>query len=147
MNEQQRAVACIRSSTEHIAALIQERDELQKQVWRYEKHGVTCQTYGNKVESTCSECNVHENYTSHNNTDGLCPATKPNGVCGCYEKGFTDGMNEFLLYETTPPAQPAAWVGLMRGVRVDGDSVVISTKNNDAARQLCMALLEKNGGA
>jgi hypothetical protein len=107
MNEQQRAVACIRSSTEHIAALIQERDELQKQVWRYEKHGVTCQTYGNKVESTCSECNVHENYTSHNNVDGLCPATKPNGVCGCYQKGFTDGMNEFLLYETTPPAQPA----------------------------------------
>jgi hypothetical protein len=30
-------------------------------------------------------------------------ATKPNGVCGCYEKGFTDGMNEFLLYKTTPP--------------------------------------------
>lgn len=44
-------------------------------------------------------------------------------------------------------AQPVAWVGLMRGVRVDGDSVVISTKNNDAARQLCAALLEQKGGA
>jgi hypothetical protein len=47
----------------------------------------------------------------------------------------------------TPLAQPAAWVGLMCGVRVHCHTVVISTKNNDAARQLCMALLEKNGGA
>jgi hypothetical protein len=35
----QEPVALIRSSTEHIAALVQERDELQKQVWMYEKHG------------------------------------------------------------------------------------------------------------
>jgi hypothetical protein len=108
MNEQPPAVACIQSLTDQCAVLIQERDELQKQLWLYEKHGVTCQTYGNKVESTCSECNVQENYTSHNNTGGLCPATKPNGVCGCYQKGFTDGMNEFILYTTTETAQPAA---------------------------------------
>lgn len=60
----QEPVACIRSLTDQCAALIKERDELQKQVWRYEKHGVTCQTYGDKVESSCSECNVHENYTN-----------------------------------------------------------------------------------
>jgi len=35
----QEPVALIRSSTEHIAALVQERDEFQKQVWMYEKHG------------------------------------------------------------------------------------------------------------
>ena len=62
--EKQEPVACIRSLTDQCAALIQERDELQKQVWRYEKHGVTCQTYGHKVESSCSECNVHEDYTT-----------------------------------------------------------------------------------
>jgi hypothetical protein len=46
---------------------------------------------------------------------------------------------------TTPPAQPAAWVGLMRGVRVDGDSVVISTKSNETARKLCEVLLKQKG--
>ena len=36
------------------------------------------------------------------------------------------------------------WVGLMRGVRVDGDTVVISVKGgNDAARELCGALIEE----
>jgi DNA-binding transcriptional MocR family regulator len=44
-----------------------------------------------------------------------------------------------------PVAQPAAWVGLMRGVRVDGDTVVISTKNNYAARHLCCLLLHEKG--
>ena len=38
-----------------------------------------------------------------------------------------------------------AWVGLMRGVRVEGDTVVISTKDNTVARDLCGALIgEKN---
>lgn len=35
------------------------------------------------------------------------------------------------------------WVGLMKGVRVEGDTVVISTKDNDAARELCGALIEE----
>ena len=45
---------------------------------------------------------------------------------------------------TTPPQR--TWVGLMRGVRVDGDTVVITVKGgNDAARELCGKLLkEKN---
>ena len=41
----------------------------------------------------------------------------------------------------TPPQR--TWVGLMRGVRVEGDTVVISTKNNDAARELCGSLIEE----
>jgi hypothetical protein len=43
-----------------------------------------------------------------------------------------------------PPQR--TWVGLMRGVRVDGDTVVITVKGgNDAARELCGELLkEKN---
>jgi hypothetical protein len=60
----QKYLTCIRALTDQCAALIWERDELQKQVWRYEKHGVTCQTYGHKIDSSCSECNVHENYTA-----------------------------------------------------------------------------------
>jgi hypothetical protein len=39
---------------------------------------------------------------------------------------------------------PKEWVGLMRGVRVEGDTVVISVKGgNDAARELCGALIEE----
>lgn len=36
------------------------------------------------------------------------------------------------------------WVGLMRGVRVEGDNVVISVKGgNDAARELCAYLIDE----
>lgn len=43
---------------------------------------------------------------------------------------------------TAPPQR--TWVGLMRGVRVEGDTVVISVKGgNDAARELCGALIEE----
>ena len=41
----------------------------------------------------------------------------------------------------TLPKRP--WAELMRGVRVEGDTVVISTKDNDAARELCGALIEE----
>ena len=58
----QKYLACIRALTDQCATLIWEQEELQKQVWRYEKNGVTCQTYGHKIDSSCSECNVHENY-------------------------------------------------------------------------------------
>jgi hypothetical protein len=61
---QQEPVVAIRALTDQCFALIQERDELQKQVWRYEKNGVTCQTYRHKVDASCAECNVHEVYTS-----------------------------------------------------------------------------------
>lgn len=43
---------------------------------------------------------------------------------------------------TTPPQR--TWGGLMRGVRVESDTVVISVKGrNDAARELCGALIEE----
>jgi hypothetical protein len=36
------------------------------------------------------------------------------------------------------------WVGLMCGVRVEGDTVIISVKGgNDAARELCGALIKE----
>jgi hypothetical protein len=57
-------VETIRAMTDQIATLVWERDELLKQVQRYEQHGVTCQTYRHKINRTCSECNVQENYTS-----------------------------------------------------------------------------------
>ena len=53
----------------------------------------------------------------------------------------TYGDDWVPLY-TTPPQRP--WVGLMRGVRVEGDTVIISVKGgNDAARELCGALIKE----
>lgn len=47
------------------------------------------------------------------------------------------------LYTSPQPAQKP-WAGLMRGVRVEGDTVVISVKGgNDVARELCGALIEE----
>ena len=41
-----------------------------------------------------------------------------------------------------PPQR--TWVGLMRGVRVEGDTLVITVKGgNDVARELCGALIEE----
>lgn len=49
-------------------------------------------------------------------------------------------------YEPVFKAPPQReWVGLIQGVRVEGDTVIISTKANESARRLCNELLtEKN---
>jgi hypothetical protein len=38
---------------------------------------------------------------------------------------------------------PREWVGLMRGVRVDGDTVIIKVKNNEEARILSDYLINE----
>ena len=35
------------------------------------------------------------------------------------------------------------WIGLIRGVRVEGDTVVVHAKNNDEARCLCHCLIHE----
>ena len=46
--------------------------------------------------------------------------------------------------ENVKPTPKRKWVGLMRGVRVKGDTLVITVKGgNDAARELCGALIEE----
>ena len=46
--------------------------------------------------------------------------------------------------ENVKPTPERTWVGLMRGVRVEGDTLVITVKGgNDAARELCGALIEE----
>ena len=46
--------------------------------------------------------------------------------------------------ENVKPTPQRTWVGLMRGVRVEGDTLVITVKGgNDAARELCGALIEE----
>ena len=74
-----------------------------------------------------------------------------------YERGFIDGMQKQMqssvdkavnaMTQPTyyiPNKDERTWVGLMRGVRVEGDTVVISVKGgNDAARELCGALIEE----
>jgi hypothetical protein len=58
-----------------------------------------------------------------------------------WEKGNPRYKKIGPLY-THPPQR--TWVGLMRGVRVEGDTVVISVHyGNDAARQVCGALIEE----
>jgi hypothetical protein len=52
-----------------------------------------------------------------------------------------DNRHEVALY-TTP--QQRTWVGMMRGVRVEGNTVVIAVKGgNDAARELCGELINE----
>jgi hypothetical protein len=64
--------------------------------------------------------------------------------CDCAAKSAADCVCG--SWDSLPAAQ-RQWVGLIRGVRVDGDNVIVSTKNNDTARQLCGELLrELNGG-
>jgi len=49
---------------------------------------------------------------------------------------------EPLPLYTTP--QPKEWVGLMRGVRVEGNSVIITVNGvNDEARFLCKELINE----
>ena len=51
-----------------------------------------------------------------------------------------NGCKGFFKY--APPQR--TWVGLMRGVRVEGDTVVISVVGgNDGARELCGALINE----
>jgi len=66
-------------------------------------------------------------------------------VCvGC--EGNPQGENIPCAVCGATPQPQREWVGLIRGVRVDGDTVVITVKGgNEAARKLCAELLkEKN---
>jgi hypothetical protein len=57
--EVQRQKEAILSLMAQNAALIRERDNLQKIVWDYEKNGVTCQTYRHHLNVVgCGECNT-----------------------------------------------------------------------------------------
>jgi len=41
-------------------------------------------------------------------------------------------------------ATPRAWAKLIQGVRVEGDAVIVKVKGgNDAARELCAALIDE----
>ena len=58
------------------------------------------------------------------------------------EGRLLEGWTYKPLYDTTPPQRTL--IGLMRGVRVEGDTVVISVKGgNDAARELCGELINE----
>ena len=52
------------------------------------------------------------------------------------------GPYEVRTLYTTLPQRP--WAKLIQGVRVDGDTVIVKVKGgNDAARDLCGALIEE----
>lgn len=67
--------------------------------------------------------------------------------CNRLEEQAYDLVGKLRVANIKLSMQPQrTWVKLMRGVRVEGDSVVISVKGgNEAARELCNELLkEKN---
>lgn len=67
--------------------------------------------------------------------------------CNRLEEQAYDLVGKLRVANIKLSMQPQrTWVKLMRGVRVEGDSVVISVKGgNEAARELCGELLkEKN---
>jgi len=78
------------------AQLVLERDELLKQVQRYEKHGVTCQTYRHHVAG-CGECNNEAPQPPQQPATGFGPKLIPQ-------------VSGFVAPQ--PPQQPAEWVGL-----------------------------------
>ena len=62
-----------------------------------------------------------------------------------YEK-FDDLYAVYLngVYDGKKAAQ-RPWVGLMRGARVEGDTVVIKVQSNNEARLLCSELVNEMG--
>ena len=64
-----------------------------------------------------------------------------------YERGFIDGMQEQMRRSVDKAVNAMAkrqWVRLMRGVRVEGDTVVITVKGGNAeARCLCGELINE----
>jgi len=71
----------------------------------------------------------------------------PDGYSGFQSPVTTYMTNGWIPLYTTPPAAQRQWVGLMQGVRVVDDSVIVVTKNNDTARQLCAELLREKNAA
>jgi len=64
------------------------------------------------------------------------------GVPPLYSE-MKDGETISVEY-TTPPAAQRQWVGLMQGVRVEREYVVVSVHGgNRAARELCAALIQE----
>ena len=68
------------------------------------------------------------------------------GMSKSIQKLQARSINEVLELENFTQSPQRTWVGLMRGARVEGDTVVIKVKGgNDAARELCGELLNEMG--
>ena len=82
----------------------------------------------------CSDCGQKLGDANHIHT------CSPQSMHPQLKKMLEDYFDKCFVESATQ----RTWVGLMRGVRVDGDTVVITVKNgNDAARELCGALIEE----
>lgn len=64
-----------------------------------------------------------------------------------YERGFIEGMQEQMRRSVDRAVNAMSkreWADLIQGVRVEGDFVIVKVKGgNDAARELCGALIEE----
>ena len=65
-----------------------------------------------------------------------------------YERGVIDGRQmqaQSSVDKAVNAMTQRPWVGLMRGARVEGDTVVIKVQSNNEARLLCSALVSEVG--
>jgi hypothetical protein len=64
-----------------------------------------------------------------------------------YQRGFIDGMQKQMQSSVDKAVNKMSrqpWADLVQGVRVEGDFVIVKVKGgNDAARELCAALIEE----
>jgi hypothetical protein len=64
-----------------------------------------------------------------------------------YERGVIDGMQEQMRRSVDLAVNAMSkreWANLIQGVRVEGHAVIVKVKGgNDAARELCAALIEE----
>ena len=66
------------------------------------------------------------------------------GMSKSIQKLQARSINEVLELPNFTESPQRTWVGLMRGVRVEGDTVIISVHyGNDAARQVCGELINE----
>ena len=82
-----------------------------------------------------------------------CDKVQPVRIDNCRDAKTNEPFQDIVCFECDlviasgtdiSPQTSKQWAGLMRGVRVDGDTVVITTKGgNEAARELCGALIEE----
>ena len=98
-----------------------------------------------KIEVGCAECGVNGGHALY--CVECAEKFVGEAATKLQQKQETiEGLNRDydLLFAEHQLLLKKEWVGLMRGVRVEGDTLVITVKGgNDAARELCGALIEE----
>ena len=97
------------------------------------------------MNTECPDCEYHKSRALRWRDEAYkqagYPLPEPPPECQTEAEKTAFAFGWFKAMETKRP-----WVGLMRGVRVEGDTVIITVKGgNDAARELCSELANEMG--